>query len=71
MRANNELVGFCWAADAQVTSRWMLPGGTWNQTQAKDWRYNFGRPQQSDGVKPREWMSSAIEIMSREKRKHP
>lgn len=27
----------------KVTSRWVLPVGTWNQTQAKDWRYDIRR----------------------------
>lgn len=27
----------------KVTSRWVLPVGTWNQTQAKGWRYDIGR----------------------------
>ena len=58
----------------KVTSRWVLPVGTWNQTQAKDWRYDIGRCKEmrlKKGGGGAGWMISAMEIKSREKRENP
>ena len=59
----------------KVTSRWVLPVGTWNQTQAKDWRYDIGRCKEmrlkKRGGGGAGWMISAMEIKSREKRENP
>lgn len=56
----------------KVTSRWVLPVGTWNQTQAKDWRYDIRRCKEMRLKKGGWWwMISAMEIKSREKRENP
>lgn len=56
----------------KVTPRWVLPVGTWNQTQAKGWRYDIGRCKEMRLKKGRErWMISAMENKSRGKRENP